>query len=55
MPTAYHDRGGLDPRTSHDVEDIVYLLNHVSDVKEQIIKSEGREKLFKGRVYKYPG
>lgn len=30
---AFHDRGGRDPRTSHDVEDIVYLLNHVSDVR----------------------
>ncbi len=29
---AFHDRGSKDPRTSHDFEDIVYLLNHVSDV-----------------------
>lgn len=36
---AFHDRGGHDPRTSHDMEDIVYLLNHASDVKEQILKS----------------
>jgi hypothetical protein len=36
---AFHDRGGNDPRTSHDFEDIVYLLNHVSDIDEQIEKS----------------
>lgn len=26
--TAFENRGGEDPRTSHDFEDIVYILNH---------------------------
>lgn len=37
---AFHDRGRRDPRTSHDFEDIVYLLNHVSDIREKIVKAE---------------
>jgi len=28
--TAFYDRGAKDPRTSHNFEDIVYLLNHTS-------------------------
>lgn len=34
--SAFHDRGYKDPRTSQDFEDIVYLLNHTSDIKEQL-------------------
>lgn len=37
---AFYDRGGKDPRTSHDFEDIVYLLNHISNIHEQIFHSE---------------
>ena len=33
---AYYGRGGNDPRTSHDFEDIVYLLNFNSNFVEQI-------------------
>jgi hypothetical protein len=35
---AFNDRGGKDPRTSHDFEDIVYLLNYTSYLKEKIEK-----------------
>jgi len=37
---AFYDRGITDPRTSHDFEDIVYLLNYTSDLKEQILASD---------------
>ena len=33
---AHADRGGSDPRTSKDFEDITYLLDYVSDLEEQI-------------------
>lgn len=33
---AFYDRGILDPRTSHDFEDIVYLFNYTSDLRVQI-------------------
>lgn len=36
---AFQGRGSKDPRTSHDFEDIVYLLNHTSNVKEQVLAS----------------
>ncbi len=35
---AFYDRSGNDPRTSHDFEDIVYLLNYTFNI-EEIIKS----------------
>ncbi|MFA9388747.1 MAG: nucleotidyl transferase AbiEii/AbiGii toxin family protein [Prolixibacteraceae bacterium] len=34
--TAFNDRGKKDPRTSHDFEDIVYLLNYTSKLSEEI-------------------
>ena len=37
---AFYDRGINEPRTSHDFEDIVYLLNYTTDVAEQIMASE---------------
>lgn len=37
---AFYDRGKIDPRTSHDFEDIVYLLNYTSDFKLQIQASD---------------
>jgi len=37
--TAFYDRSGNDPRTSHDFEDIVYLLNYTSNIEEIIKKS----------------
>jgi predicted nucleotidyltransferase len=38
--TAFYDRGSKDPRTSHDFEDIVYLLNYTGNLEEQIELSE---------------
>lgn len=38
--TAYYNRGSSDPRTSHDFEDIVYLLNYTSNSKDQILGSD---------------
>jgi len=38
--TAFYDRGSSDPRTSHDFEDIVYLLNHTSNLQDQIVSAE---------------
>jgi predicted nucleotidyltransferase len=37
--SAYHNRGGLDPRTSHDFEDIVYILNNQTDIVRIILNS----------------
>ncbi|MBL4658012.1 MAG: nucleotidyl transferase AbiEii/AbiGii toxin family protein [Flavobacteriales bacterium] len=37
--TAFYSRGSSDPRASHDFEDIVYLLNHTSNLKDQILES----------------
>ena len=37
--TAFYDRGAKDPRTSHDFEDIVYLLNYTSHWVEQIFSA----------------
>lgn len=37
---AYNNRGGNDPRASHDYEDIVYLLNHTSYLKEEVLRSD---------------
>ncbi len=34
--SAFYDRGAKDPRTSHDFEDIVYLLNYTNNLVEQI-------------------
>ena len=34
--TAFYNRGATDPRTSHDFEDIVYLLNYTGNFVEQI-------------------
>ncbi len=38
--SAFYDRGGKDPRFSHDFEDIVYLLNYTSNFHELIIDSD---------------
>lgn len=34
--TAFYDRGSKDPRTSHDFEDIVYILNYRTNLVELI-------------------
>ena len=36
--TAFNDRGAKDPRTSHDFEDIVYVLDNCTDIVEQLIQ-----------------
>lgn len=33
---AHSERGGKDPRTSHDFEDIVYVIDNRTDIVEQI-------------------
>ena len=43
---AFYDRGIKDPRTSHDFEDIIYLLNYTSDLKAQIQVSEDEVKQY---------
>jgi hypothetical protein len=44
--TAFYDRGISDPRTSHDFEDIVYLLNYTTDWLTQIITSDDEVKQY---------
>lgn len=34
--SAYNDRGAQDPRTSHDFEDIVFVLDNRTDIVEQL-------------------
>ncbi|MCB0641997.1 MAG: nucleotidyl transferase AbiEii/AbiGii toxin family protein [Phaeodactylibacter sp.] len=36
---AFRDRGAIDPRTSHDFEDITYLLDNRSDLAPQVINA----------------
>lgn len=43
---AFHDRGGNDARTSHDFEDITYLLDNRTDLVEQIENSPDDVKAF---------
>ena len=35
--SAYRDRGNQEPRTSHDFEDVVYVLDNRTDIAEQIL------------------
>jgi predicted nucleotidyltransferase len=37
--TAFHDRGEKDPRTSHDLEDITYILDNRTDLVETILQA----------------
>jgi predicted nucleotidyltransferase len=43
---AFHDRGSHDPRTSKDFEDIVYLLDNVIDLPDQIKYADASVKQF---------
>ncbi len=43
---AFNDRGVHDPRTSHDFEDIVYILDNQLDLVEQIVESPEDVKWF---------
>lgn len=36
---AFNDRGIKDPRTSHDFEDIIYVMDNRTDIVEQLIGS----------------
>ncbi len=44
--TAFHDRGDAEPRTSHDLEDITYILDNRTDLVETILKSPADVKPF---------
>lgn len=37
--TAFHDRGAKDARTSHDLEDITYILDNRTDLVEIVIQA----------------
>jgi predicted nucleotidyltransferase len=41
--TAFHDRGGNDPRFSHDLEDIVYILDNRTDWHQILINEPDQE------------
>lgn len=36
---AFNDRGALDPRTSHDFEDITYILDNRMDLVDEVVHS----------------
>jgi hypothetical protein len=40
---AFHDRGGDDPRFSHDLEDIIYILDNRTDWHQILINEEDPE------------
>lgn len=43
---AFHDRGSRDPRTSHDFEDIVYVLDNRTDILDVLRASTDEVNLF---------
>jgi predicted nucleotidyltransferase len=40
--TAYHSRGGKDPRTSHDFEDIIYIIDNQTEFVEILNNTKGK-------------
>lgn len=40
--SAFYDRGSIDPRTSKDFEDIVYLLNYTTTLTKLILQSDDK-------------
>jgi hypothetical protein len=42
--SAFNDRGGSDPRFSHDFEDIIYLLNYIKDLGSVLKESDSNVK-----------
>lgn len=44
--SAFYDRGNKDPRFSHDFEDIVYLMNYVSDFENLIKTTDDKVKKY---------
>ncbi|NLO03786.1 MAG: hypothetical protein GX126_15945 [Bacteroidales bacterium] len=49
---AFFDRGFKDPRTSHDFEDIVYLLNYTTNLEKLILKADPDVQLFLKKAFK---
>ncbi len=49
--SAFYDRGGSDPRASHDFEDIVYLLNYTSNSKELIFQADREVQQFLKKAF----
>ena len=43
---AFYNRGTKDPRTSKDMEDIVYILNHRMGLAEEVLGSEANVKQY---------
>lgn len=43
---AYNSRGKNEPRTSHDFEDITYVLDNCTDLVDQIVRSNDDVTLF---------
>lgn len=43
---AFTERGRIDPRTSHDFEDIVYLLNYTSYLKPAVLNADMEVQVF---------
>lgn len=43
---AFYNRGSKDPRTSKDMEDIVYILNHRMGLAEEVIATEPDVKFY---------
>lgn len=50
--SAFNDRGAKDPRTSHDFEDIVYILDNRLDLVEQLIAAPEDVKSFLKNEFK---
>ena len=44
--SAFDSRGRKDPRTSHDFEDIVYLLNYTSTLRLQVLNADIQVKAY---------
>lgn len=44
--SAYRDRGNQEPRTSHDFEDIVYVIDNRTDIAEQILAASNNVTTF---------
>lgn len=49
--SAFYNRGLVEPRISKDFEDIVYLMNYTSDLKEQILRAEESVKQYLRKVF----
>jgi hypothetical protein len=43
---AFYSRGLKDPRTSHDFEDIVYLLNYTTNLESLLLDADAEVQIF---------